>query len=59
MKPKPPCLNCDERILGCHSECDLYHTFRRSLEEYNRLARQQNYDDAQTFLIEQTLKRKR
>ena len=35
MKPQPPCYQCDERILGCHSECDLYLTYRRALDKYN------------------------
>ena len=39
MKPKSPCYNCTERILGCHSECDLYLTFRRALDDYNRLVK--------------------
>ena len=39
MKPQSPCHNCDERVLGCHSECDLYLTFRRALDKYNEAVR--------------------
>ena len=40
MKPQSPCYGCDERVIGCHSECDLYLEFRRALDRYNEAARQ-------------------
>lgn len=58
MKPQPPCKNCSERAAGCHAECDLYLTFRRNLDRYNQLIKEQTYGDAKTFLIEQTIKRR-
>ena len=26
--PDAPCLDCKDRRLGCHSECDKYMTFK-------------------------------
>ena len=63
MKPKSPCYNCDEWVIGCHSECDLYLTFRRSLDKYNELYRKQRdelkpFDDHQIVMIEKAKKRR-
>lgn len=63
MKPQSPCRNCTERVLGCHSECDLYLTFRRALDRYNELYRQQNeamqpFDPHQVEMIEKNKKKR-
>ena len=29
---KAPCLNCKERVLGCHSHCERYTTFAKERE---------------------------
>lgn len=64
MKPKSPCYNCDERAVGCHSECDLYLTYRRALDKYNELYRQQRdemspFDEHQLVMIEKHKKKRR
>lgn len=38
MRPKPPCLNCEDRQIGCHAVCEKYIQFRKELDEVNRLA---------------------
>lgn len=60
MKPQSPCRNCTERVLGCHSECDLYLTFRRALDRYNELYREQRTKESQVddYLIKQMEKRR-
>ena len=30
---KSPCLNCKKRVLGCHSHCGDYATFKAQLEK--------------------------
>lgn len=41
IKPIPPCRDCEERYGGCHGKCDGYKTFRKELDEYNELKRNQ------------------
>ena len=36
MKPKAPCQYCMDRHPNCHSECELYSTFRKETDEYNK-----------------------
>ena len=35
MRPESPCLNCEKRHDGCHSECDSYKEFRAKLDRIN------------------------
>ena len=39
MKRDAPCMDCDERRVGCHAECERYKVWRKQLDEQNRLAR--------------------
>lgn len=34
-KPEVPCLNCNNRQLGCHDNCIEYDSYRVLQEEYN------------------------
>ena len=34
-----PCLNCVERIFGCHSSCKLYNTWKSELDESSEAER--------------------
>ena len=40
MSNQPPCYNCSERELGCHSKCIKYVSWyaarRKQLDEVNR-----------------------
>lgn len=31
-----PCMGCEERHVGCHSECDKYRQFRADIDEHHR-----------------------
>ena len=31
MKPKSPCLGCEDRVLYCHSNCEKYIEFKEAL----------------------------
>ena len=33
MSKMTPCLNCKDRVLGCHSTCREYLDFRRERDE--------------------------
>lgn len=32
---KSPCLNCENRFVGCHSNCSGYQSFRQKLDVVN------------------------
>lgn len=34
LKPKAPCLGCDERHKGCHSRCETYRIFIVANEKF-------------------------
>ena len=36
MKPKAPCLNCEDRHALCHSTCKKYLYFRHELNKINK-----------------------
>lgn len=31
----PPCKDCDERFVGCHSQCEEYKKWRSARDEIN------------------------
>lgn len=31
----PPCKDCPERYLGCHSSCEKYQMFREERNKFN------------------------
>lgn len=33
MKIYSPCQGCDERYIGCHSQCDLYKAYKQKIDE--------------------------
>lgn len=37
MKPKAPCLKCENRNPGCHSRCEKYIDYKKKQFEYNQL----------------------
>lgn len=39
--PKAPCKNCEERHIGCHSECSSYKEFRSSVDELRAKKREE------------------
>lgn len=34
-----PCLNCEERVVGCHSNCESYKNFRTAMDDKNKSLR--------------------
>ena len=36
-----PCLNCENRKMGCHSSCKKYAEFKRNIDEKKKLVRSQ------------------
>ena len=41
-----PCRFCDNRKVGCHSNCDLYKEWKEELSQYNekiRISRKASY----------------
>lgn len=30
VRPKPPCRNCPEREVGCHSKCDKWAAYKKA-----------------------------
>lgn len=39
-KSVPPCGGCDDRTIGCHSNCDKYKIYRDSLDKFNSVCRE-------------------
>ena len=37
---KAPCLNCEKRELGCHSNCEKYNEFKQEREKENATERE-------------------
>lgn len=37
MTIKSPCKNCENRCVGCHSNCDKYIEYRKQLDNRNEI----------------------
>ena len=35
VRPKAPCLNCQNRKIGCHDICEKYQIYRREQDDFN------------------------
>lgn len=35
----PPCKDCEERFVGCHSQCEKYKEWRSARDEINGIVR--------------------
>lgn len=49
---KAPCKNCQDRVPGCHNECDKYKEFveeTRKNNELIRMAKKQYYHKRNDF----------
>lgn len=42
MLYKSPCLNCPDRVLGCHSHCDRYLSYRGKVDSQKANILEQN-----------------
>ena len=52
---KKQCLNCPDRYVGCHSECDDYKAFRA--ERDKRLEQQDLNNRSEPFIPKERLKK--
>ena len=43
MIPKAPCLNCQNRHLGCHDDCEKYNAYRKEQDVYKELCQKERY----------------
>lgn len=32
-KVEPPCMDCPDRVVGCHSECEKYKNYSQALRK--------------------------
>lgn len=32
-KVEPPCMDCPDRVVGCHSKCDKYKEYSQTLRK--------------------------
>lgn len=32
---KTPCMNCDDRVLGCHQHCEKYQKYKKEMKQRN------------------------
>ena len=43
MSLNAPCLNCPNKIIGCHSTCDLYIAFQK--ENNKKIEERKKYNE--------------
>lgn len=49
-RPQSPCMNCTDRKLNCHGECEVYSCFQKELRDYKSLE-YENRDKAKKLKI--------
>jgi len=49
MSAQAPCLDCNDRELGCHSKCRLYLKFIKERAKENELIKNERNKDALTI----------
>jgi len=60
MKPKSPCLDCVDRHLGCHAECEKYLEFKnKSDEQRERIFRERERENISMSYIQEDVRKKR
>lgn len=58
MSISNPCKDCEDRELGCHSQCDKYSEFKSKIEEIKEERIKQNFiDDYRITRVERTNKK--
>ncbi len=43
---KNPCYNCQKRVVGCHSTCDDYKSFREEKDKLKQKIKKEQFADA-------------
>lgn len=56
---KSPCMGCENRVLGCHSTCDLYLQFDAKRKELLAKKREYNNKNAAFMDYREHLSRRR
>lgn len=46
----PPCLDCPERKLGCHSSCKKYKAYRKKKDKEKENRRKEAYKYGRNYL---------
>lgn len=41
-----PCLNCKDRVLGCHDTCERYISYRKELDKVNAEDRERRKEES-------------
>ena len=54
---KAPCLNCEDRQVGCHSNCEAYLSWTKKIKDAN--ARKFEGWDASSYTIDRSAKFRR
>lgn len=45
---KSPCYKCDDRVVGCHAECEKYQSFAAARNEINEKRYRESTLDCQS-----------
>ena len=53
-----PCMNCKNKYIGCHSNCEDYAEFKDNVEELKAKRRKRVYLDAMINDHEKDIRRK-
>jgi len=54
-----PCKGCEDRHVGCHSECDAYIAFKNIREEEREAVHKKKRVDEYQFVAAQRMKKKK
>ena len=53
MKPQSPCLECEEREIGCHAQCEKYEEYRSELEAWKQTVKAKKEEGAEASKFRQ------
>lgn len=56
LQNKCKCKGCTEQYIGCHSDCESYNAYRKELNEYNEIVKQQKIENARYNIAKKNVK---
>lgn len=56
MRPKSPCKDCEARELRCHSQCEMYKSYKAKLRDYEKQRRENVWDEYADYVYVQQKK---
>ena len=56
---RAPCADCQDRRVGCHTDCERYKEFRAERDAYLARERYSPAADVRRIAVEKTIKRRR